>query len=148
MALELAGISGHFLCFLIAHHCIIVAACDFDSYTQFIEEFCLEKFRFDMDSLGPRLWCNWDETLSLYLDLTNCTYLVSENIGCFWPNHAVDNFFTAIHRYYFKDCSLTGRSLGDPPYHILCPFIVIPILMTLLMTGLVVWRSKRSEGIV
>lgn len=84
----------------------------------------------------------------LYEELTNCTYLVALKMDCFWPNRLVDEFFIRIHRHYFHDCSLTGRLPMDPPNRILGPFIVVPILVTLLMTALVVWRSKRSEGIV
>ncbi|KAJ1187731.1 hypothetical protein NDU88_004501 [Pleurodeles waltl] len=46
-----------------AHHFIIVAACDNDIYAQLLEEFCLAKFTFDMESLGQRLWCDWDEAM-------------------------------------------------------------------------------------
>ncbi|CAI9586470.1 unnamed protein product [Staurois parvus] len=84
----------------------------------------------------------------IYIDVTNCTYLLANHEHCFWPNHIVDNFFTNIHRNYFKNCALTGRLPADPPFPVLCSFIFIPILITLLMTALVVWRSKRSEGIV
>ncbi|XP_053274105.1 receptor activity-modifying protein 1-like [Pleuronectes platessa] len=84
----------------------------------------------------------------LYGDLTNCTYLVALKMECFWPNRLVDEFFIRVHKHYFHDCSLSGRLLRDPPNRILGPFIVVPILVTLLMTGLVVWRSKRSEGIM
>ncbi|KAG8000789.1 Receptor activity-modifying protein 1 [Nibea albiflora] len=84
----------------------------------------------------------------LYGELTNCTFLVAMKLECFWPNRLVDEFFIRVHRHYFHDCSLTGRLLTDPPNSILGPFIAVPILVTLLMTALVVWRSKRSEGIV
>uniref|UniRef100_A0A672KDQ6 Receptor activity-modifying protein 1 n=1 Tax=Sinocyclocheilus grahami TaxID=75366 RepID=A0A672KDQ6_SINGR len=69
-------------------------------------------------------------------------------MNCFWPNRMVDEFFIRVHRHYFHDCSMSGRLLHDPPNRILGPFIVVPILVTLLMTALVVWRSKRSEGII
>ncbi|KAG9348713.1 hypothetical protein JZ751_029030 [Albula glossodonta] len=83
-----------------------------------------------------------------YGELTNCTYIIALKMDCFWPNRLVDEFFIRIHRFYFPNCSVTGRLLRDPPNRILGPFIVVPILVTLLMTALVVWRSKRSEGIV
>ncbi|XP_061923611.1 receptor activity-modifying protein 1-like isoform X2 [Entelurus aequoreus] len=84
----------------------------------------------------------------LYGELTNCTYLVALKMDCFWPNQLVDEFFIGVHNHYFYNCSLSGRLLRDPPNRILGPFIAMPILVTLLMTALVVWRSKRSEGIV
>lgn len=84
----------------------------------------------------------------LYGSLTNCTFQIARSIGCFWPNQKVDEFFINVHRDYFKDCALTGRLPHDPPNHILGPFIAVPVLITLLMTALVVWRSKRSQGVM
>lgn len=83
-----------------------------------------------------------------YSELTDCTRNVAAQLNCFWPNAAVDTFFVAIHQHYFKNCPVSGRAVRDPPRNILCPFIVVPILVTLLVTALVVWRSKRPEGIV
>ncbi|XP_047629864.1 receptor activity-modifying protein 1 isoform X1 [Phacochoerus africanus] len=83
-----------------------------------------------------------------YKDLSDCTRLVAQRLDCFWPNAAVDKFFLGVHQQYFRSCPVSGRALQDPPSSVLCPFIVVPILATLLMTALVVWRSKRPEGIV
>ncbi|XP_042322901.1 receptor activity-modifying protein 1 isoform X1 [Sceloporus undulatus] len=131
-----------------AHHIIVVTACHETAYGQLIQEFCLTKFKSDMETLRKTLWCDWDKTLGWYGELTNCTFLIAAKLNCYWPNQLVDEFFVAIHRHYFKSCPVSGRSLRDPPNSILCPFIVVPIFVTLLMTALVVWRSKRSEGIV
>uniref|UniRef100_A0A3Q3ENF6 Receptor activity-modifying protein 1 n=1 Tax=Labrus bergylta TaxID=56723 RepID=A0A3Q3ENF6_9LABR len=86
--------------------------------------------------------------LRIYEGLTNCTYQVALRVDCFWPNQVVDRFFMQVHRVYFHDCALTGRLLHDPPIGILAPFIAVPVLITLLMTALVVWRSKRTEGVL
>ncbi|MGH0132554.1 UNVERIFIED_CONTAM: hypothetical protein FKN15_067940 [Acipenser sinensis] len=233
-----------------AHRFISVTACDEAFYSHAIEEYCLSKFKFDMDALGQRYWCEWEETVGKsntlalacpdlvthfsvlclalnsvledmcslpdrlqscswsediltqrrgcetqkaysgllsetetkltsplqsidsshttvnmsvgstrpgsadltsgrsYGELTNCTFLIAEKLECYWPNRLVDEFFIGIHKLYFRNCSLSGRSLSDPPNSILGPFIVVPILVTLLVTALVVWRSKRSEGII
>ncbi|XP_063354519.1 receptor activity-modifying protein 1 isoform X1 [Pelmatolapia mariae] len=136
------------LWFVIAvSQCVSALGCG-PHYEYAIEDFCLGKFRLDMQELDQRHWCNWEDTVELYEELTNCTYLVALKMDCFWPNRLVDEFFIRVHRHYFHDCSLTGRLPMDPPNRILGPFIVVPILVTLLMTALVVWRSKRSEGIV
>uniref|UniRef100_A0AAQ5YG18 Receptor activity-modifying protein 1 n=1 Tax=Amphiprion ocellaris TaxID=80972 RepID=A0AAQ5YG18_AMPOC len=84
----------------------------------------------------------------IYEGLTNCTYQVAMRMDCFWPNQIVDQFFMQIHQTYFQDCALTGRLLHDPPISVLAPFIAVPVLVTLLMTALVVWRSKRTEGVL
>ncbi|XP_065269080.1 receptor activity-modifying protein 1 [Emys orbicularis] len=137
-----------FIFSLSAHHFIVVTACHEADYGQLIEDYCLSQFKFDMEVIGQKLWCDWDETVGSYGELINCTVLIAEKLACYWPNQLVDEFFIAIHKHYFKNCSLSGRSLRDPPNNILYPFLVVPILITLLMTALVVWRSKRSEGIV
>ncbi|XP_014020932.1 receptor activity-modifying protein 1 [Salmo salar] len=126
---------------------VSVMACS-GTYEYAIEEFCLGKFRLDMEELDQHRWCSWEDTVEPYGELTNCTYLIALKMDCFWPNRLVDEFFIRIHKHYFHDCSLSGRLLRDPPNRILGPFIVVPILVTLLMTALVVWRSKRSEGMV
>ncbi|XP_071001240.1 receptor activity-modifying protein 1-like [Oncorhynchus clarkii lewisi] len=132
---------------VVACQSVSVMACG-GTYEYAIEEFCLGKFRLDMEELDQHHWCSWEDTVEPYGELTNCTYLIALKMDCFWPNRLVDEFFIRIHKHYFHDCSLSGRQLRDPPNHILGPFIVVPILVTLLMTALVVWRSKRSEGIV
>ncbi|XP_054908965.1 receptor activity-modifying protein 1 [Poeciliopsis prolifica] len=132
---------------------IIVAQCSpalgcGDHYEYLIEEFCLTRFRLDMQELDQSRWCSWEDTAKFYEELTNCTHLLAMNMSCYWPNRLVDAFFIQVHRLYFHDCPVSGRQLRDPPKRILGPFIVVPILVTLLMTALVVWRSKRSEGII
>ncbi|KAB0336788.1 hypothetical protein E2I00_014986, partial [Balaenoptera physalus] len=83
-----------------------------------------------------------------YEELSDCTRHVAQKLDCFWPNAAVDTFFLSVHRHYFRSCPVSGRALQDPPSSVLCPFIVVPILVTLLVTALVVWRSRRPEGIM
>ncbi|KAM6979080.1 receptor activity-modifying protein 1 isoform 2-T2 [Tautogolabrus adspersus] len=135
------------LWFIVVSQCVSVLSCG-PHYEYAIEEFCLAKFKLDMQELDQIHWCSWEDTVELYGELTNCTFLVADKMGCYWPNRLVDEFFIRVHKQYFHDCSMSGRLLRDPPNRILGPFIVVPILVTLLMTALVVWRSKRSEGIV
>ncbi|KAK7893667.1 hypothetical protein WMY93_022819 [Mugilogobius chulae] len=91
------------------------SSCDRGFYQEMIEDFCLTKFRLDMSALDPRLWCSWPQTMDIYEDVTNCTFQIAIRMDCFWPDHVVDRFFTAIHHEYFHDCALTGRLLHDPP---------------------------------
>ncbi|KAM3916101.1 receptor activity-modifying protein 1 [Leptodactylus fuscus] len=140
--------SRHLLWILLAPPLMAFAECDNEFYSGLLNEYCLLQFQLKMDALGMKLWCDWQATEEIYTEVTNCTSLLAFHQNCYWPNHIVDRFFTDIHKKYFKDCALTGRLPTDPPMPILCSFIFIPILITLLMTALVVWRSKRSEGIV
>ncbi|KAF3857427.1 hypothetical protein F7725_009286 [Dissostichus mawsoni] len=125
-----------------------VSGCHTGYYETAINKFCLATFQLEMAGLDRGLWCSWKDTMEIYEETTNCTYQVALMIDCFWPNQIVDRFFVQIHRIYFHDCALTGRLLHDPPTSILAPFIAVPVLITLLMTSLVVWRSKRTEGVL
>ncbi|XP_075611898.1 RNA-binding protein 44 [Balearica regulorum gibbericeps] len=147
-AAAMALLPRRFLCFVLAHHFIAATACQEADYGWMIRHYCLKQFQLSMEGIGQRLWCDWDETVGTYGELTNCTALIAERLDCYWPNRLVDEFFVAVHKQYFRNCSPSGRALHDPPNGVLCPFILLPILITLLMTALVVWRSKRSEGIV
>ncbi|NXG59025.1 RAMP1 protein, partial [Hemiprocne comata] len=131
-----------------AHHLMVAAACQEPDYGWMIRRYCLKQFQLTMEDIGQRLWCDWDQTLSTYAQLTNCTALVAERLGCFWPNPQVDQLFLTIHKDFFWDCPPSGRTLRDPPGHVLCPFILLPVLVTLLMTALVGWRSKSSQALV
>ncbi|KAL7370414.1 hypothetical protein ABVT39_027948 [Epinephelus coioides] len=137
-----------FVLLMAAHVLQSVSACNRVYYERMINDFCLAKFKFDMGGLEQGLWCSWPDTMEIYEGLTNCTYQVALRMDCFWPNQIVDRFFIQVHRLYFYNCALTGRLLQDPPISILAPFIAVPVLITLLMTALVVWRSKRTEGVL
>ncbi|XP_070786872.1 receptor activity-modifying protein 1-like [Enoplosus armatus] len=149
MALESTSLLKAGLVLLMAAQVLAsVSGCNRSFYERMINDLCLTKFKLDMGGLDRGLWCSWPDTMEIYEGLTNCTYQVALRVDCFWPNQVVDRFFMQIHRIYFHDCALTGRLLHDPPTGILAPFIAVPVLVTLLMTALVVWRSKRTEGVL
>ncbi|XP_024419738.2 receptor activity-modifying protein 1 [Desmodus rotundus] len=148
MAPGLRGLSQRSLWLLLVGHLFAASAGQPTGLGALLQELCLAPFQAEMEAVGTTLWCDWDKTIESYSELRDCTKHVMEKLGCFWPNAAVDSFFVTVHRRYFKSCPVSGRALHDPPSSILCPLIVVPILVTLLVTGLVVWRSKCTEGIV
>ncbi|XP_032248271.1 receptor activity-modifying protein 1 [Phoca vitulina] len=148
MARSLGALPRRGLWLLLVHHILMATACQDANYGTLLQELCLTRFKVSMEAIGKTLWCDWGKTIGSYGELTDCTRQVADQLDCFWPNAAVDQFFVAIHRHYFRNCPASGRAVRDPPRSILCPFIVVPILVTLLVTALVVWRSKRPEGIV
>ncbi|NP_001166480.1 receptor activity-modifying protein 1 precursor [Cavia porcellus] len=148
MVRVLRGLPWRGLWLLLAHQLFLVTACQDAHYGTLMQELCLSRFQKDMEAMERTLWCDWGKTIGSYGELTDCTRNLAERLGCFWPNVEVDRFFVAVHRHYFRSCPASGRALGDPPSTILCPFVVLPITVTLLVTALVVWRSKRAESIV
>ncbi|XP_006866881.1 PREDICTED: receptor activity-modifying protein 1 [Chrysochloris asiatica] len=142
------GLPRRGLWLLLVHLLVVATACQDANYGPFIREMCLERFQLDMEALGRTLWCDWGKTIETYSELTNCTEQVANLLKCFWPNAEVNRFFVTIHQRYFSSCPVSGRAVQDPPNSILYPFIVVPILVTLLVTMLVVWQNKHREGIV
>ncbi|KAM4710701.1 receptor activity-modifying protein 1-like [Anableps anableps] len=140
--------AGLLLLLLVVHVHPSACGCDERLYETVINNLCLEPFQADMGRLDSGLWCSWPEIMEIYEGLTNCTCQVALRMVCFWPNRVVDGFFMQIHRRYFHHCALTGRLLHEPPISILAPFIGVSVLITLLMTAVVVWRSKRTEGML
>ncbi|XP_006893574.1 PREDICTED: receptor activity-modifying protein 1-like [Elephantulus edwardii] len=130
------------------HQLMVTTACHDAGHGSFIRERCLRQFQEDMETLGQSLWCDWGRTIRSYEALTQCTRQVASSLNCFWPNAEVDRFFVAVHQQYFRTCPATGRALSDPPNSVLCPFLVVPVLLTLGVTMLVVWQSQPKEGIV
>ncbi|XP_053454113.1 receptor activity-modifying protein 1 isoform X1 [Nycticebus coucang] len=148
MALGLRDLQRRGLWLLLAHHIFLVTACKEAQSGVLMQEICLSRFKMRMDAIGERLWCHWGKTIRSYGELTDCTQRVAVKMGCFWPNAEVDKFFIAVHRHYFKQCPTSGRTLLEPPHTILCPFVVLPIVVTLLMTSLVVWKTKQPDTMV
>ncbi|KAJ1064484.1 hypothetical protein K5549_017175, partial [Capra hircus] len=124
-------------------HLCLATACQHTDHGTLLWEFCLPQFQAHMEAVGRTLWCDWGKTIGSYKELSNCTRHVVQTLDCFWPNAEVDKFFLAVHQRFFRNCPVSGRALQDPPSSVLCPFIVVPILVTLFVTVLVVWRSKR-----
>ncbi|XP_057601881.1 receptor activity-modifying protein 1 [Hippopotamus amphibius kiboko] len=148
MARGLRGLPRRGLWLLLVNHLFMATACQDANYSALLQELCLARFQGDMEAVGSLLWCDWGKTIRSYEELSECTKHVAQKLDCFWPNAAVDKFFLTIHQHYFRNCPVSGRALQDPPSSVLCPFIVVPILVTLLVTVLVAWRSKHPEGVV
>nr|XP_014344722.1 PREDICTED: receptor activity-modifying protein 1 isoform X2 [Latimeria chalumnae] len=69
MGLNLLAVSRNLLLwFFVAHHFIVVTACDEGMYTYTMEDLCLKKFKFEMQDLGQRYWCDWDLTISKMME--------------------------------------------------------------------------------
>ncbi|XP_025260507.1 receptor activity-modifying protein 1 isoform X1 [Theropithecus gelada] len=148
MARALCRLPQRGLWLLLAHHLFMATACQEANYSALLQELCLTQFQVDMEAVGETLWCDWGRTIGSYRELADCTWHMAEKLGCFWPNAEVDRFFLAVHGHYFRACPISGRAVRDPPGSVLYPFIVVPITVTLLVTALVVWQSKHTEGIV
>ncbi|EPY88198.1 receptor activity-modifying protein 3 [Camelus ferus] len=109
---------------------------------------CGEAFANMMHKVEVWKRCNLSEFIMYYESFTNCTESKAKVVGCYWPNHLAQGFVTDVHRRFFHNCTVDRPHWEDPPDEILIPLIVAPILLTLAMTGLVVWHSKRTDRLL
>ncbi|XP_041525487.1 receptor activity-modifying protein 3 [Microtus oregoni] len=106
---------------------------------------CGRTFADRMQRVDVWKWCNLSEFVVYYESFTNCTELETNIVGCYWPNPLAQSFITDIHRQFFSNCTVDRTHWEDPPDEILIPLIAVPVVLTVAMAGLVVWRSKHME---
>ncbi|XP_049570641.1 receptor activity-modifying protein 3 isoform X2 [Orcinus orca] len=109
---------------------------------------CGQTFAERMKKVEVWKWCNLSEFIVYYESFTNCTEVETNVVGCYWPNPLAESFIAGVHRRFFQNCSVDRQHWQDPPDEILIPLIAVPILLTIAMTGVVVWRSKRTDQVV
>nr|XP_058929609.1 receptor activity-modifying protein 3 isoform X1 [Kogia breviceps] len=109
---------------------------------------CGEAFAERMKKVEVWKWCNLSEFIVYYESFTNCTEVETNMVGCYWPNPLAESFIAGVHRRFFWNCSVHRQHWQDPPDGILILLIAVPTLLTLAMTGVVVWRSKRADRVV
>ncbi|XP_012618877.1 receptor activity-modifying protein 3 [Microcebus murinus] len=86
--------------------------------------------------------CKLSDFVVYYESFVNCTQSDATVVGCFWPHRLSQSFVPGIPRHLFSNCFSDKAQWQDPPKEILIPLIAVPILLTVAMTGLVVWGSK------
>ncbi|KAG8510525.1 Receptor activity-modifying protein 3 [Galemys pyrenaicus] len=123
--------------------CPAVGGCD-ETHMQERLTRCGKCFADSMRKVDVWNWCNLSEFIVYYEDLTNCTRVQSSAAGCHWPNPPAQTFIVGIHRRFFANCTMDRARWEDPPEEVLIPLIALPVLLTVAVAGLVVWRSKHA----
>ncbi|KAJ8336691.1 hypothetical protein SKAU_G00379110 [Synaphobranchus kaupii] len=109
-------------------------------------ETCAGQFKGDMALIDPQNWCNITHFIREYNYFSACTEIKAVHTGCYWPNPLVESYIIHVHRHFFSNCTMEQVVLVDPPDETLTLLISVPVLLTLVMITLVVWRSKRNEA--
>ncbi|XP_031194933.1 receptor activity-modifying protein 3 isoform X1 [Mastomys coucha] len=109
---------------------------------------CGKAFAEMMQKVAVWKWCNLSEFIVYYESFTNCTEMETNIVGCYWPNPLAQSFITGIHRQFFSNCTMDRTHWEDPPDEVLIPLIAVPVVLTVAMAGLVVWRSKHTDRLL
>ncbi|XP_001496147.4 receptor activity-modifying protein 3 isoform X1 [Equus przewalskii] len=109
---------------------------------------CGKAFADRMHEVDAWKWCNLSEFVVYYDSFTNCTEEESTKVGCYWPNPLAQGLIIGIHRQFFSNCTVDRPHWEDPSDEVLIPLVIVPVLLTVAMAGLVVWRSKRTDQLL
>ncbi|KAK9953034.1 hypothetical protein ABG768_017060 [Culter alburnus] len=107
-------------------------------------QLCCEFFNINMSALGKENWCNMEMVIRSYNQLTACLEQLSTLLGCFYPNHVVEQIFITIHQQYFSSCS-SEEDLADAPAGFVLVATLLPILLIPFIVYIVVWKSSLRD---
>ncbi|MFT7809124.1 receptor activity-modifying protein 3-like [Arapaima gigas] len=106
---------------------------------------CGDQFQSHMMHVDPHNWCNLTYFIRVYNVFSYCTEDSAESIGCYWPNPLVENYIIRVHKIFFSNCTVDPVHFLDPPDDTLALLILAPVFLTLVMTAMVVWCSRRGD---
>ncbi|KAG7219808.1 hypothetical protein INR49_005830 [Caranx melampygus] len=106
---------------------------------------CAENFHKEMQTIGSGNRCRLESFTKPYSDMTLCLEVLSEELGCFYPNTATQDFFLHIHAYYFKNCTMEEPVLKDTPHGMVIALTLLPVGLIPILVHLVVWKSKVQK---
>ncbi|XP_007538997.1 receptor activity-modifying protein 3 [Erinaceus europaeus] len=129
---------------LLGGGCPLVGGCD---ETRMLEvlPLCGKAFSSMMQRVDVWRWCDLSAIIGYYESFTNCTEQETHSAGCYWPHPLTHSYITGVHRQFFSNCTVGLAQWEDPPDEVLVPLIALPVLLTVAMVGLVVWRSKHTD---
>ncbi|XP_062943530.1 receptor activity-modifying protein 3 [Cynocephalus volans] len=109
---------------------------------------CGQAFAHMMRKVDMWKWCDLSQFIAYYESFTNCTQMETNISGCYWPNPLAQGFISGVHRQFFSNCTMDRVHWEDPPDEVLIPLIIVPVLLTVAMAGLVVWRSQHTDKLL
>ncbi|CAB1312205.1 unnamed protein product [Coregonus sp. 'balchen'] len=103
---------------------------------------CWEMFHTEMKDINKELWCEWDQVIRPYNQLTKCIESWTTYLGCYFPNQVVQDFFIQIHSHFFQACPEEEQLFPDAPSGVVLTLTLIPVSLIPILVFLVVWKSK------
>lgn len=71
--------------------------------------------------------------------------IVSQILGCYYPNQAIQALFLQVHTRYFHNCTKEELLFEDAPQWLVITLTLIPVSLIPMLTYLVVWKSKVQD---
>ncbi|XP_036387311.1 receptor activity-modifying protein 1-like [Megalops cyprinoides] len=90
-------------------------------------------------------WCDWNQILRPYYELTVCMETWATRLNCFYPNHIVQEAFLQVHASYFQHCPDQDQVFKDAPHGVVLTLTLVPVCIIPILVFLVVWKSKVRD---
>uniref|UniRef100_A0A4W5K4N9 Receptor activity modifying protein 2 n=1 Tax=Hucho hucho TaxID=62062 RepID=A0A4W5K4N9_9TELE len=110
-----------------------------------VNYYCCEQFHLEMKEVNKELWCEWDQVIRPYNELTECIEHSAIYSGCYFPNQVVQDFFIEIHSQFFQACPEEEQLFPDAPFGVVLTLTLIPVSVIPILVFLVVWKSKICD---
>ncbi|TDG97715.1 hypothetical protein EPR50_G00210730 [Perca flavescens] len=119
--------------------------CKVDKLEEYSHLICGEIFHSEMLSISTENWCVLGDVIRPYNNMTVCLEMLSNLVGCYYPNPTIQDFFLYIHSNYFVNCSKEEVPLEDAPQGMVIALTLIPVSLIPLLVYMVVWKSNVQE---
>ncbi|CAL1600123.1 unnamed protein product [Knipowitschia caucasica] len=119
--------------------------CHKELLDQLCHVFCGEEFYAKMMSLRKEQWCELEEIIRAYHELTECLERSSNMVGCFYPNPIVQELFLQIHSHFFANCSRDELQAVDPPGAVVLTLTLIPVALIPALVSVVIWKNQGQD---
>lgn len=119
--------------------------CQQDLSIEFCHSLCGQSFHDEMLSISTENWCVLKYIIRPYNRMSQCLEILSNLVGCYYPNSDTQDFFLYIHSHYFHNCSTEEMQLVDAPQGLVITLTLIPVSIIPVLVYLVVWKSKIQK---
>lgn len=107
--------------------------------------YCAVEFYMKMENVSQEKWCHLEEVIRPYHELTECLELLSNAVGCFYPNFIVQELFLQIHAHFFSTCSKDEPDFTDPPPALVLSLTLLPVALIPALVYLVIQKNQAQK---
>uniref|UniRef100_A0A3Q3K6X3 Uncharacterized protein n=1 Tax=Monopterus albus TaxID=43700 RepID=A0A3Q3K6X3_MONAL len=108
---------------------------------EFSRSICGTHFSKKMMEVSTENWCDLENIIKPYHELTLCLEQLSVLAGCYYPNSNIQDFFLVIHSHYFQNCTEELLLLEDAPHSLVITLTLISVSLIPILVYVVVWKK-------
>lgn len=107
--------------------------------------YCGAGFQKLMANISKERWCDWEEIVLPYNQLSECMENLAGILNCYYPNQQSQAFFVAMHEIYFRNCQEEEEVPWDAPPSLVLALTLLPVSLIPILVFMVVWKNNVRE---